>query len=101
ADSKLLATNEDKLLVTSDGPTQEFNARIWNVATGEEFRPLLQHPGGVAAGAFTADGARLVTASADGVRLWDLLTGREMLLQHDAATLIAVSRDGKYLATAD
>jgi WD40 repeat protein len=102
ADSKLLATNEDKLLVTSDaGYTQEFNARIWKVATGKEIRQLLQHPAGVTAGAFTADGARLVTASADGARLWDLLTGREMFLQRDASTLIAVSPDGKYLATAD
>jgi WD40 repeat protein len=42
-----------------------------------------------------------VTASADGVRLWDLLTGREMFLQRDPPALIAVSPDGKYLATAD
>jgi WD40 repeat protein len=100
-DSKLLATNEDKLLVTSDGEfTKQFNARIWKVPTGKEVR-LLAHPAGATAGAFTRDGARLVTASADGVRLWDLLTGGEMFLQRDAATLIAVSRDGKYLATAD
>ncbi|HVQ12746.1 MAG TPA: WD40 repeat domain-containing protein, partial [Vicinamibacterales bacterium] len=83
ADSKLLATNEDKLLVTGDAATQEFNARIWTVPAGDEIRPPLQHPAGVTAGAFTADGARLVTASADGVRLWDLLTGREMFLQRD------------------
>lgn len=102
SDSERLATNEDKLLVTTEGGyAQEFNARIWNVATGDPIT-LLRHSAGVTAGAFTADGARLVTASAEGVRLWDLVTGREMFLQRDSAIHnIAVSPDGKYLATAD
>ena len=102
SDSKLLATSEDKLLVTGDaGYTKEFNARIWNVATGKQIK-LLQHPAGVTAAAFTADDARLVTASSDGARLWDLVTGRAMFLRRNSPIFgIAVSTDGRYLATAD
>jgi len=102
SDSKLLATSEDKLQVTSETEySQEFNASIWNVATGKQIK-LLRHPAPVTAGAFTADGARLVTASSDGARLWELSTGREMFLQRDSPIhAIAVSPDGKYLATAD
>jgi WD40 repeat protein len=84
SDSKLLATSEDKLQVTSETEySQEFNASIWNVATGKQIK-LLRHPAPVTAGAFTADGARLVTASSDGARLWELSTGREMFLQRDS-----------------
>src|SRR5207344_1921737 len=47
-------------------------ARVWDVVTGAQLSPPLQHQGVVASAAFSSDGIRVVTASKDETaRVWD------------------------------
>ena len=62
------------------------------------------HDGAVFSAAFSPDGARIVTASADGTaRIWDAATGSpvgEPLRQRDAVFSAAFSPDGARIVTA-
>jgi WD40 repeat protein/tRNA A-37 threonylcarbamoyl transferase component Bud32 len=77
--------------------------RLWDTATGKELGKPLIHKGGVSALAFSPDGKRLATASADGVALlWDTATGRQIskpLLHLGPIWTVAFSPDGRTLAT--
>jgi sugar lactone lactonase YvrE len=74
-------------------------ARLWNVETGQEVRRFEGHTDGVACVAFSPDGHRLLTGSADNsVRLWQVESGRELLrLQGHTNWVFAVqfSPDGR------
>ena len=67
-------------------------------ADGREIVLLEGHDGAVFSAAFSPDGARIVTASADGTaRIWDAATGSpvgEPLRQRDAVFSAAFSPDG-------
>jgi hypothetical protein len=75
---------------------------VWDVASGRELAKLDRPPVPLAL-ALTPDGRRVALASSmRPVRLWEVLTGREMgnIPGHDAPTLaLAVSPDGRVLAT--
>lgn len=77
------------------------DVRIWSLG---ELR-LLQHSGVFAqhlAGlAFTPDGSSLFTAGLGGVTGWDLATGQQQqhFAEDERLTAIAISGDGKYVAT--
>jgi eukaryotic-like serine/threonine-protein kinase len=50
-------------------------ARLWDAKSGTELRVLRGHTSIVGSAAFSRDGARIVTAGADGVRIWDAGAG--------------------------
>ncbi|HYH47472.1 MAG TPA: WD40 repeat domain-containing protein, partial [Thermoanaerobaculia bacterium] len=80
-------------------------ARLWDARTGREVRQLLGHRTMVTAVAFSPDGARVLTGSADGaVRLWTAATGetvRKLDRAHRSAVrAISFSPDGAVFLTA-
>lgn len=79
APAKSVAVSPDGTLVASGSgwPEGDRTARVWKVATGESVH-VFHHPAAVRSVAFAPDGARLLTAAADGVvRAFDLSTGEE------------------------
>lgn len=90
-----------------DRPFRETDnsVRLWDVRTGHEVRQLLGHRTMVTAVAFSPDGARLLTGSADGmVRLWSAAGGetiRRLDKTHRAMVkAVAFSPDGETFLTA-
>jgi eukaryotic-like serine/threonine-protein kinase len=77
---------------------------VWDARTGEPVTAPLQLGAEVWAAAFSPDGTRVVTASADGTaRVWDAGTGQPVTapLEHgDAVVAVAFSPDGTFVATA-
>jgi hypothetical protein len=61
---------DGRRLATGGG---DYDARVWDAATGEPLGPPLRHRGWVYHLAFSPDGRRLATGSQDGTaRVWDL-----------------------------
>jgi WD40 repeat protein len=79
-------------------------ARLWDAATGKQVAILRGHDGGVGSAAFSPDGNRVVTASADKTaRVWDAAIGKQVaiLRGHDSAVYSAAfSPDGNRVVTA-
>jgi hypothetical protein len=79
--------------------------RVLDVASGKVVRVIKASPGGsmISSHALHPEGRILASATAEGARLWDLATGRELtrgLLARDSCTAVAFSQDGKLLAAA-
>src|SRR5262245_18101166 len=88
--------------------------RLWMIAGGllvaapalpaQEARPRLSiqaHPAGAHIGGITPDDKFLITRGEDGVKMWDLATGKGRALPKLAGRASALSPDGKLLALAD
>jgi WD40 repeat protein len=101
-DGKYLAAGSGYLAQTA--PPVPGEVRVWDASTGKEVLALKGHSFWVTSVAFSPDGKRLASASADRtVKVWDIETG------HEAHTLrgqggwvraVAFSPDGKHLASA-
>jgi WD40 repeat protein/serine/threonine protein kinase len=94
-----VATFPDGRLVTA---SKDGTARVWDVDSGRELLPPLQHNSGVVSVAASPDGRRILTVGGI-VRLWDAATGRE--LWNGSTGLVIVSGtfapDGKRMVTGD
>lgn len=81
----------------------EDTAKIWDTHTGCELNTLRGHSSGVACVAFSPDGTRIATGSADKtVKIWDARTGRGLLTfkgHSDSVRCLAFSPEGKRLLT--
>ncbi|HEY7425272.1 MAG TPA: serine/threonine-protein kinase, partial [Gemmataceae bacterium] len=79
----------------------EGRVTVWDVNTGEKVGVWKAHEGVANGVAFSRDGRILATAGADGVRLWDVATQRQLAeLQHEGqAYQLAFAPDGVTLAT--
>ncbi len=81
------------LAVTTDDET----VSIVEVETGRTLQRL-PHTARVRDVEFIPDGSSLVTSTAEALQLWDLKTGRSLIVSPDGHTDIAVSRDGELVA---
>jgi WD40 repeat protein len=69
--------------------------RVWDTRAGAPLAALQGHADAVTFVAFSADGSRIVTAAADGVRVWDAGSRAQIALLPEKRSLIAVSDDGR------
>lgn len=89
------------LVVTA---SNDKNARIWDVTTGQVLTTLTGHSGEVRCAAFSPDGRRIVTTSNDGTaRIWDSANGQPLAtLTGHAQTYMGTavfSPDGRRIVT--
>lgn len=91
------------VLVTSDRWDKGI-ARLWDARTGKPLQSLTGHRAGLYYVAFSADGTRVLTASADDTaRLWDVQTGKPLVVfrgHTDKVFHADISPDGKLVVTA-
>jgi WD40 repeat protein len=91
---------DGKLVLT--GNTEDTAARLWDAASGQEVRAVAGMLAPVNSVAFAANGQQLLTGSADKTaRLRDVVSGKVIhtLAHADFVTAVAISPDGKLLAT--
>lgn len=79
-------------------------ARLWEVLTGKELTPALEHNGALDFVGFSPDGRRVVTGSMDNTaRVWDARSGQPVtpFLEHNGRVVMAAfSPDGQRVLTA-
>jgi WD40 repeat protein len=88
---------DGKVVVTSgwDG-----TARLWETATGKPFGAPMMHPDSADTLTFDAAGKELVTACADGIRIWQVARPNMPFVHASPVHALALSPDGKIIATA-
>jgi WD40 repeat protein len=75
--------------------------RVWRTGADPSPRRVLRHTAAVEELAFTADSRLVLTRSANGARLWEAATGKEvaLALPRGRSTVVAFSPDGRLLLT--
>ncbi len=71
--------------------------RVWDMATGKPLRRW-EAAGSVTAAVFSTDGRSLVTATQEGVTVWEVASGRERLRYKVEAAVLAYWPKGRVLA---
>jgi len=74
---------------------------LWDTLSGKEIRTLKGHREAVERIRFSPDGKLMASAANDGIRLWEVGTGKELhhLQKQSRRSLFAFSPDGKWLAS--
>jgi WD40 repeat protein len=96
-----LAFSPDGKILASGSFDQ--SVKLWDVSSRKLKLALGEHPSGQVKGvSFSPDGKFLVSAGADGVRLWDLGTGKllQFFESNQGVLTVAFSPNGKILAEA-
>ncbi|MDB5386056.1 MAG: (Myosin heavy-chain) kinase [Planctomycetaceae bacterium] len=100
SDGKLLATGA---YGRRDDDPASSSLKLWDLATGKEVASLKGHVVGssVSSVAFSEDGKTLASGSDDNTaKLWDVATGQVKAgFAHPGTVVLALSRNGKWLAT--
>jgi WD40 repeat protein len=95
--SALALSGDGKFLVTA---ANNAVIRLWDTSTGKVIRTFGGHTGPNFSVALSADGSKLATSGQDNVvRLWDVATGKELRTFAYGQALVALTPDGKRLAT--
>jgi WD40 repeat protein len=74
--------------------------KLWDADTGREMGTFLGHTGRVEALAISPCGNLFASASTDGIRIWDIRTGKEFIRLEERAFSLAFGSDGATLYTA-
>jgi WD40 repeat protein len=98
-DGKLLAVGTGRGTAPGSIPV----VHVWDLTTGQERHTLRGHDQQISALRFTADGKKLISASADGtMRVWDLTRGQEerQLWGHESAVSgLELATGGRHLVS--
>jgi WD40 repeat protein/tRNA A-37 threonylcarbamoyl transferase component Bud32 len=97
----------DQLAYSPDGKTlastsRDGTVKLWESDTGSLMRPLKDHRDGVSSKiVFSPNGKTLLSAGGgeSTTRFWDLATGQVSAILKDTGWILAISADGKTLAT--
>ncbi len=104
SDGKMLASGGFDAPKRGYPPTYGF-VRRWDVVTGQHIgQPLQGYTSSVGAVALSSDGGTLVALESNGIRLWNLRTGRSIRLfggDNSYLTRMVLSQDGKTVATSN
>jgi WD40 repeat protein len=93
------AFSPDGGLLTVIGEGNKKEITVWNVATGQARFTITGHQKGIRKTLFSPDGRLLISSSDDTVNVWDVVTGKSFTKLQDAHFPVALSRNGKILAT--
>ena len=93
---------QELLEETRNSPDRNFEWDYWNRLCHPELLTFTGHKDFVISVAFSPDGRRVLTGCVDGtVKVWDAVTGKELLTLNDGITSAAFSPDGKSILTSD
>jgi WD40 repeat protein len=88
-------SHDGRYLVTTPND-KDTQVHIWDISTGKEFRSLPTHQ--TVCAVFNPEGTILATSGWDGrTRLWDILTGRELVNIYRSGSIVDFSPDGRKL----
>jgi WD40 repeat protein/serine/threonine protein kinase len=94
-DGKRLASGSNR---SENGKPVGDGVKVWDTQTGQELLTI-KEPGWVFRVAFSLDGKRLASAGTLGTKLWDAQTGQELLSFKGNGPAVAMSPDGKRVAS--
>jgi WD40 repeat protein len=94
--SQALFSPDEKRLVSA---SWDGTIKVWDLTREPDYLALKGHVNNIQQLAFAPDGRHLASVAPDGLRLWNVLERKEVLHLRDGFESVALSPDGKRLAT--